>query len=128
MTTTETEFYIAHAHGNNGPAHVRIADAPWRHGDRVKTLCDREILEGGGFRTNRLDSIGCQPCRARMVEQRSTCVHCEKGIHRDHPAAPWTTPHGPGLQGVTDECYKAPNPDDGPCPGHTPGVIATKQA
>lgn len=61
-------------------------------------------------------------------EQRSTCVHCGRGIHRANSAAPWTAPLGPGLQGDTDECHAAPNPDDGPMPGHVPGVIATKAA
>lgn len=60
--------------------------------------------------------------------QRSICQHCGRVIHRETSTEPWTSPHGPGLQGVTDECYAAPNPTDGPMPGHKPGVIATKAA
>jgi hypothetical protein len=59
-------------------------------------------------------------------EQRSICQHCRRPIHRENSRSPWTTPHGPGLKGVTDECYRAPNPEDGPMPGHLPGFIATK--
>lgn len=58
--------------------------------------------------------------------QRSICQHCGRGIYRENSTIAWTCPVGPGLQGDTDECHAAPNPEDGPMPGHLPGVIAIK--
>lgn len=66
---------------------------------------------------------------------RSTCIYCSRVIETDvEPPADgepadsvvWTAPPVPGLTGRDRECHAAPNPDDGPMPGHAPGVIARR--
>jgi hypothetical protein len=61
---------------------------------------------------------------------RSICRYCglvvETGGDPDAGDAEWTSAAGPGLTGRRRECHKAPNPTDGPMPGHRPGVIARR--
>lgn len=48
--------------------------------------------------------------------KRSVCVHCEDAMELAADGAAWTV-------GYSRECPQAPNPDDGPMPGHEPGVV-----
>jgi hypothetical protein len=43
------------------------------------------------------------------------CAFCQATLHKDGPDQPWKDPFG------GDQCEHAPNPDDGPMPGHEPG-------
>lgn len=53
--------------------------------------------------------------------QRTTCRYCKRVLERDATGAPWTSAKLAGLSGRDPECHAAPNPDDGPMPGHEPG-------
>ena len=53
-------------------------------------------------------------------DQRSTCKWCGRVIQR-RAGDPWESAKI-GVSGVDPECHKAPNPDDGPMPGHEPGT------
>jgi hypothetical protein len=53
--------------------------------------------------------------------KRSVCVHCDDVIEQAADGAAWT--RGNLLGGDSPECPDAPNPDDGPMPGHEPGTI-----
>lgn len=48
--------------------------------------------------------------------KRSICEHCGDPIAQAADGAAWTVGNG-------RECHMAPNPDDGPMPGHVPGVV-----
>lgn len=48
--------------------------------------------------------------------KRSVCEHCGYVIEQAADGAAWTVGNG-------TECDKAPNPDEGPMPGHEPGTI-----
>jgi hypothetical protein len=49
--------------------------------------------------------------------KRSVCQHCGDAMELAADGDAWTV----GRNGT--ECEQAPNPDDGPMPGHAPGVI-----
>jgi hypothetical protein len=52
-------------------------------------------------------------------DERSICRYCDLTISRmNAPVDPWVDPWGSG------ECGGAPNPEEGPMPGHQPNVIA----
>ena len=53
--------------------------------------------------------------------KRSVCEHCGDVIEQAANGADWT--RGNLLGGDDSECPKAPNPDGGPMPGHTPGNV-----
>lgn len=53
--------------------------------------------------------------------KRSICEHCGDVIELAADGAAWT--RGNLLGGDDPECPQAPNPDDGPMPGHAPGVV-----
>ncbi|MGW1436786.1 hypothetical protein ACWD7M_16245 [Streptomyces griseus] len=46
----------------------------------------------------------------------STCLHCGDVLTLTAEGARWAVANAP-------ECPKAPNPDDGPMPGHEPGTV-----
>lgn len=48
--------------------------------------------------------------------KRSVCEHCGDAMELTAEGAAWTV-------GYSTECSAAPNPDDGPMPGHVPGVV-----
>lgn len=48
--------------------------------------------------------------------KRSICEHCGDPIALAAADASWTVGNG-------RECPQAPNPDDGPMPGHAPGLV-----
>lgn len=52
--------------------------------------------------------------------KRSVCEHCGDVISQATEGAPWTVG---GLFSDNPECPQAPNPDEGPMPGHTPGTV-----
>lgn len=52
--------------------------------------------------------------------KRSTCQHCGYVIEQAADGAAWTVG---SLFGDSPECPQAPNPDDGPMPGHAPGTV-----
>lgn len=51
----------------------------------------------------------------------STCRWCKKPIILDGPDGRWARPQLAGF-GFDPECHQAPNPSDGPTPGHEPGT------
>lgn len=51
-----------------------------------------------------------------MWPQRTLCKYCDDPLSRTGDAEPWLS------LGRNPECESAPNPDDGPMPGHTPGT------
>jgi hypothetical protein len=52
--------------------------------------------------------------------KRSLCQHCGDPIELAALGGEW----GMGTRhGRSTECAAAPNPDDGPMPGHVPGVV-----
>jgi hypothetical protein len=53
-------------------------------------------------------------------DQRSTCKWCRAVIER-REGGPWERAQLAGL-GYDHQCHEAPNPDDGPMPGHEPGT------
>ncbi len=60
-----------------------------------------------------------------VIARSGACEYCEKALQlTDEPDARWTSSMGWGTSGQTPECPEAPNPDDGPMPGHKPTVIA----
>ncbi len=49
----------------------------------------------------------------------SYCRHCGRPIQREPGATAWTAALI-GVPGRDHQCRQAPNPDDGPMPGHEP--------
>ncbi|MEE1737093.1 hypothetical protein PUR49_11380 [Streptomyces sp. BE147] len=46
----------------------------------------------------------------------SFCLHCGDVVAQSAKGARWVVGNSP-------ECPEAPNPDDGPMPGHMPGTV-----
>lgn len=53
--------------------------------------------------------------------KRSICLHCQDPISQEVEDGDWGSPNL--LGGANSECHKAPNPDEGPMPGHAPGSV-----
>lgn len=51
--------------------------------------------------------------------KRSTCAHCTDVITLASSGERWTVR---GRISDSRECHLAPNPDEGPMPGHVPGT------
>lgn len=49
------------------------------------------------------------------------CAHCGRSLHKDSPTDPWRDFSN------NPECEIAPNPDDGPMPGHEPGTPVVRR-
>jgi hypothetical protein len=64
------------------------------------------------------------------VKQRSTCRWCKRPIQRwnDSLNFPWKSDFGlDNTDAGNPECEVAPNPDDGPMPGHDPGTAVVNR-
>lgn len=51
---------------------------------------------------------------------RSKCRWCKRMIEREPDSQDWTSSKLASVAGRNRECPDAPNPDDGPMPGHEP--------
>lgn len=59
------------------------------------------------------------------MKQRSTCRWCRRPIERASAASEWKSGFFGG--GGDRECPDAPNPYDGPMPGHEPGTAVVSE-
>lgn len=51
---------------------------------------------------------------------RAVCRHCHRQLERAPGIRQWTAAQLASVSGRSTQCPAAPNPDDGPMPGHTP--------
>lgn len=103
--------------------------------DRFGTAGSRyDVFTAGGVIVG--DTLGggrtppCEPARHVGQRQpgdvrpdRATCRYCRRPIQREVDSTAWTTAKV-GVDGRDPQCPAAPNPEDGPMPGHIhDGVI-----
>lgn len=62
-------------------------------------------------------------CQGQIYQRAASCRFGEHALHRHGPDKPWVVSKRGGL-GDDAECPDAPNPEDGPMPGHEPGTKA----
>jgi hypothetical protein len=62
-------------------------------------------------------------CQGQIYQRAASCRFGEHILHRHGPGEPWVAAQLGGL-GDSPECPDAPNPEDGPMPGHEPGTAA----
>lgn len=71
------------------------------------------------------DDLDPSPASPSVIARSIACEYCGEILElTDAPDAVWTCSMGIGVSGQNPQCHKAPNPDDGPMPGHRPTVIA----